>query len=136
MMVANLTLKYSLFAVFATLANLLTQEIFLHLYVEVSALIIAMVAGTVVGWVSKYLLDKHYIFTFETSSQRENLLKFLTYGLTGILTTSIFWGFELVFDYLFDTKLARYLGAVIGLSIGYVVKYHLDKRYVFLEQES
>jgi len=81
-------------------------------------------------------LDKHYIFTFETSSQRENLLKFLTYGLTGILTTSIFWGFELVFDYLFDTKLARYLGAVIGLSIGYVVKYHLDKRYVFLEQES
>ena len=106
-MVANLTLKYSLFAVFATLANLLTQEIFLHLYVEVSALIIAMVAGTVVGWVSKYLLDKHYIFTFETSSQRENLLKFLTYGLTGILTTSIFWGFELVFDYLFDTQLAR-----------------------------
>ena len=136
MMVANLTLKYSLFAVFAGLANLLAQEIFIHLYVGGSALIIAMVAGTVVGWVSKYLLDKHYIFTFETSSQRENLLKFLTYGLTGILTTSIFWGFELVFDYLFDTKLARYLGAGIGLSIGYVVKYHLDKRYVFLEQES
>jgi len=91
MMVANLALKYSLFAVFATLANLLTQEFFLHLYVGVSALIIAMVAGTVVGWVSKYLLDKHYIFTFETSSQRENLLKFLIYGLTGILTTSIFY---------------------------------------------
>jgi putative flippase GtrA len=136
MMVANLALKYSLFAVFATLANLLAQEIFIHLYVGGSALIIAMAAGTVVGWVSKYLLDKHYIFMFETSSHRENLLKFLTYGLTGILTTSIFWSFELIFEHLFNSKLARYLGAVIGLSIGYVVKYHLDKRYVFLEQES
>ena len=136
MMVANLALKYSLFAVFAGLANLLAQEIFIHLYVGGSALIIAMVTGTVVGWVSKYLLDKHYIFTFETSSHRENLLKFLTYGLTGILTTSIFWSFELIFEHLFNTKLARYLGAGIGLYIGYVVKYHLDKRYVYLEQES
>ncbi len=25
----------------------------------------------------------------------------------------------------------RYLGGVIGLAIGYLTKYHLDKRYVF-----
>ena len=133
---ANIALKYSLFACFATCANLLAQEISIRLYVGVSALIIAMAAGTVAGWVSKYLLDKHYIFAFKASSYGEDLIKFLAYGLTGILTTSIFWGFELTFEYLFNTKLARYLGAVIGLSIGYVVKYHLDKYYVFSEQES
>ena len=25
----------------------------------------------------------------------------------------------------------RYLGGMIGLAIGYLTKYHLDKRYVF-----
>jgi hypothetical protein len=25
----------------------------------------------------------------------------------------------------------RYLGGVIGLTIGYLAKYHLDKRFVF-----
>jgi hypothetical protein len=43
----------------------------------------------------------------------------------------IFWGFEFTFEYLFETKALRYLGGVIGLCIGYVVKYQLDKRYVF-----
>ena len=41
----------------------------------------------------------------------------------GLATTVIFWGFE--------TKEMRYLGGIIGLAIGYLTKYHLDKRYVF-----
>jgi hypothetical protein len=49
----------------------------------------------------------------------------------GLATTVIFWGFEFGFEYLFATKEMRYLGGIIGLAIGYVTKYHLDKRYVF-----
>ena len=49
----------------------------------------------------------------------------------GIVTTLIFWGFEFSFGYFFETKQLRYLGGVIGLSIGYLAKYQLDKRYVF-----
>ena len=33
--------------------------------------------------------------------------------------------------HIFETKEMRYLGGVIGLAIGYLTKYHLDKRYVF-----
>ena len=32
---------------------------------------------------------------------------------------------------VFETKEMRYLGGVLGLAIGYLAKYHLDKRYVF-----
>jgi hypothetical protein len=35
------------------------------------------------------------------------------------------------FDYIFEDKNAKYLGAVIGLSIGYTAKYFLDKELVF-----
>lgn len=49
----------------------------------------------------------------------------------GLATTAIFWGFELGFDYLFASRNMRYVVALIGLAIGYVAKYHLDKRYVF-----
>jgi hypothetical protein len=49
----------------------------------------------------------------------------------GLFTTFIFWGFELGFNFLFESTPMRYLGAVIGLTIGYFVKYQLDLRYVF-----
>jgi len=50
----------------------------------------------------------------------------------GIITTLLFWGVELGFDYFFDHHLAKYAGAITGLSLGYLIKYHLDKRFVFV----
>lgn len=49
----------------------------------------------------------------------------------GVFTTFIFWGVEISFDYFFKNNNAKYLGAVIGLSIGYLIKYFLDKNFVF-----
>jgi hypothetical protein len=43
----------------------------------------------------------------------------------------IFWAVEFAFDFVFDSEVMRYIGGVIGLSAGYVAKYHLDKRFVF-----
>ena len=51
----------------------------------------------------------------------------------GVFTTLIFWGTEIAFDAMGDEPWLRYLGAVIGLSIGYVTKYYLDRRFVFRE---
>jgi hypothetical protein len=39
----------------------------------------------------------------------------------------------MLFDYLINHESAKYVGAVIGLTIGYVSKYFLDKKYVFIE---
>ncbi|MEL6702576.1 MAG: GtrA family protein, partial [Pseudomonadota bacterium] len=49
-------------------------------------------------------------------------------------TTMIFWGTETAFWLIWDTDIMRELGAVIGLSIGYVVKYNLDRRFVFTDR--
>ena len=126
--------KYSLFAILATLINLSVQEIVIRIYDGSFPIYLAMMFGTLAGLMSKYLLDKKYIFLFITKSHSEDLGKFTLYGLTGVATTAIFWGFELGFDSLIGGKIARYMGAVIGLSIGYGVKYQLDKRYVFARQ--
>lgn len=127
----TLALKYTLFAVIATLINLAAQELSITAYEGAFALYLAMALGTLAGLVCKYVLDKRFIFGLVTESRREDLGRFTLYGMTGIATTAIFWGFELGFEWFIGGKAARYLGAVIGLSIGYGVKYRLDKRYVF-----
>ena len=127
----KLSIKYSLFAALATLINLLAQELSLLIYAGSLSLYTAVLTGTLAGLVSKYWFDKHYIFVYATESGRHNMQTFLVYTLTVGFTTALFWGFEIGFEFWLGTKTARYTGAVIGLTLGYVVKYQLDKRYVF-----
>lgn len=131
-----IAIKYSCFAALATLANLLAQEISFSIYAGPYFIYLAMAFGTLAGLITKYLLDKKYIFAFKTRSTHESVKTFIGYGMTGVATTLLFWSFELGFEALIGGKTARYLGAIIGLAIGYGVKYRLDKRYVFLPQES
>ena len=51
--------------------------------------------------------------------------------MKGIGTTSIFWGTETLFWLTWKTNSMKELGAIIGLSMGYIIKYRLNKRYVF-----
>lgn len=127
----QLAARYTLFALIATALNLLSQELTLQLYDGPAAIYLAILVGTGTGLVSKYGLDKLYIFNVQTVSLGDDLSRFLAYSLTGVVTTLIFWGAELGFEFLFGTRTARYTGAVLGLGIGYLMKYRLDKRFVF-----
>ena len=129
-------MKYIVFAGLATLINLISQESSMGLYQGSYALAVSMAAGTLTGLTSKYLLDKHYIFYHKTDSATQTMSQFMFYAITGVFTTAIFWGFELGFDYIYESRGARYTGAIIGLAIGYLIKYRLDKRYVFVAKES
>ncbi|QSZ40922.1 GtrA family protein [Sulfurimonas aquatica] len=126
-----LAIKYTIFAIISTLFNLLFQYLSFLVYSNIAALYVAMFMGTMAGLIAKYILDKKYIFFYETKSKRDNGTKFVLYSLMGVFTTLIFWGFEIGFDYLFMDENAKYLGAVIGLGIGYIIKYNLDKKFVF-----
>ena len=53
------------------------------------------------------------------------------YAATGVITTLIFWGFESAAWLIWHSHLAREAGAIAGLAIGYLVKYRLDRRFVF-----
>ena len=129
-----LVLKYSLFATIATLVNLGAQEVVVSVYQGRNSMFFSILLGTLSGLVCKYQLDKNFIFAYSTTSSAHDRRKFIQYTATGFFTTVLFWGFELFAEYLYGTKTARYTGAAIGLAIGYVVKYQLDKRYVFIQE--
>lgn len=124
---------YISFAVIATIFNILTQDILSYLYNGRFDVFISIFIGTAIGLVIKFILDKRYIFKYHNNKLKKNSQVFVLYTVMGIITTAVFWGFEFGFHYLFATKEMRYLGAIIGLMIGYVCKYYLDKRYVFTQ---
>ena len=128
--------RYGFFALLATLCNLLVQDLVIRLYTGAFALYVALIAGTLAGLVSKYQLDKHYIFHAVPVSPRRDLTQFVAYTLTGIATTLLFWAFELGFEFAIGGREARYTGAVIGLALGYSLKYRLDRQLVFRTGET
>lgn len=127
----SLLMNYTLFAIFAITANVLSQEATLWFYRGAYELWFTIPIGTAVGLVVKYLLDRKYIFSADTLPLHRDARQFLAYAGTGAITTALFWGTEILFDVVFDSREARYGGAILGLSVGYWLKYRLDKRFVF-----
>ena len=128
--------KYILFAIIAMVTNIGSQEAFITVYQGTNSLSYSVAIGTIIGLLVKYILDKRFIFNFHAANKIHTTRTFLLYSLMGLGTTIVFWGFEFSFDYLFDTKALRYIGAIIGLSIGYYLKYRLDKKFVFAEHRT
>lgn len=126
---STIALRYLIFAVIATIANLGVQR--LVLTGGDGWFVWAVLAGTAVGLVVKYLLDKRWIFFDTSTGTAAHARKFTLYTVMGVLTTAIFWGMETAFWLIYSTDTMRELGAIIGLTIGYVVKYWLDRKYVF-----
>ena len=130
-----LAIKYSIFAAISTLFNLIFQWMSFLFYAGFGSLYVAMFIGTLAGLVTKYTLDKKWIFYHTTKDKKDDAKKFALYSLTGVFTTIIFWGTEMSFYYLVPNPDAKYVGAVIGLAIGYIIKYFLDKKFVFIHKE-
>ena len=132
----KLAAKYAIYALIATAANIGAQDLVVRAYHGTGAIVASVAMGTGVGLAIKYLLDKRYISRFRAANVAHDTRTFALYTAMGLATTVIFWGFEFGFHHLFATREMRYLGGVIGLAIGYVAKYHLDKRYVFHTEPS
>lgn len=127
----KLALIYTLLAAIATLTNIGAQDLTVRIYTGNYAIALSIMAGTAVGLIVKYVLDKRYIFQFSARDAVHDGKTFVLYALMGVVTTAIFWGFEFSFEQFFATKEMRYLGGIIGLAIGYFAKYELDRRFVF-----
>ncbi len=132
----TLILRYSVFAVIAVLVNLATQRVVLSYgwQSEGTGLAFAIAAGTITGLVVKYILDKRWIFYDTATGAATYGKQFALYTAMGVVTTCIFWGSETLFWMIWRTDAMRELGAVLGLTVGYVTKYRLDKRFVFNRQ--
>jgi putative flippase GtrA len=123
--------RYGLFAALAMLANFISQALVLRLVGPSHGISISLLGGTLAGFFVKYALDKRFIFFDGFHSARHETMKLGLYGVTAILTTLVFWSLELGAWILWHTSFAKYVGGAIGLCIGYLTKYVLDRRYVF-----
>ena len=127
-----LATRYILFAILSTLVNLFSQFLTFVILDYEYEIYIAIASGTITGLLVKYLLDKYYIFNLNVREYRSKNT-FVPYILTSVLTTIIFWFTELWFINYIQISYTEYIGAMVGLSIGYTLKYFLDRSFVFNE---
>ncbi len=91
----------------------------------------ALVAGTGTGFLIKFILDKNFIFHHKSATAGAGLATVILYGVTAVITTLVFWGVQRAFTLLGGEDFWKYLGGLCGLVPGYLLKYFLDKRFVF-----
>ena len=128
----KIAILYTLFAVVSTAINIGSQMISIWIYKGPLSVEISILVGTAMGLPLRYFLEKRYIFNFTSKNLVHDGKLFIFYSAMGVITTLIFWGTEYAFHLIYDTDVMRYLGGVVGLSIGFYVKYQLDKKYVFV----
>ena len=92
--------------------------------------VLALGFGTAAGFLFKFVVDKFLVFKTKIVTLRETKGEFVKYLLFAIVTTIIFWGTEISF-FLLLGKECYLIGGLVGLIIGYSLKFFLDKEYVF-----
>ena len=132
--VFRIAVLYAVFAVIATVVNIGSQALLIWFYHGPYAVPLSILVGTAASLPVKYLMEKRYIFSFTADNLSHDGRMFALYSFMGIFTTALFWGVEWAFHAAFGTPAMRYLGGAIGLSLGYAIKYHLDKRFVFVKR--
>ena len=115
-------------------SNLTAQALVMYFNNNSHAMLLSMLVGTGVGLVTKYILDKRYIFFFKAENLAHDGKLFFLYSVMGIVTTALFWIIEYEFQLIFAAELMRYIGGAIGLILGYLIKYRLDKQFVFVNK--
>jgi len=148
-------IRYAVFAALATGTNLLTQWLFTvlgrALYPDATMILAvfgvafpageavywaALVMGTGAGFLLKYLLDKNFIFHHTSPTACAGLATMFLYGVTAVITTLIFWSVQYLFTLFGPEDFWKYAGGLCGLVPGYLLKYFLDKRFVFRKTET
>ena len=132
----KITVLYTLFAVLSTAINIGSQILSIWIYEGPFSVEISILVGTAMGLPLRYFLEKRYIFNFTSKNLVHDGKLFVFYSAMGVITTLIFWGTEYAFHLIYDSDFMRYLGGVIGLSVGFYVKYQLDKKYVFVNSSN
>ena len=128
----RLIAAYILLAALSTFINIGFQVFSIWVYTGPNSIEVSILVGTAVGLPLRYFLEKRYIFTFTSKNFAHDGRLFIFYSAMGLIPTLIFWGIEYSFHFIYGTDFMRYLGGIFGLSLGFFVKYQLDRKYVFV----
>ena len=94
--------------------------------------LIGSIVAVGVTYIIKFFLDKFIVFKGGGTELRETSIEFMKYFGFAILTTIENIGIQFLLTNFLNSPLE--VSFVIALSIGYITKFFLDKRYVFLKK--
>jgi len=82
-----------------------------------------------ITYIIKFFLDKYIVFRKKGSKLKDTSKEFLKYFIFAILTTIENVGIQFILTNFLAFQLE--LSFLIALSIGYITKFFLDRKYVF-----
>ena len=91
--------------------------------------LIGSIAAVGITYIIKFFLDKYIVFKKLGSSAKDTSVEFMKYFGFAILTTLENIGIQFLLTNFLFTPLE--ISFVIALSIGYITKFFLDRKYVF-----
>ena len=94
--------------------------------------LIGSIAAVGITYIIKFFLDKYFVFKKSSLKLKETSQEFLKYFGFAILTTIENIGIQFLLTNFFDASLE--ISFIIALSLGYITKFFLDKRYVFTKE--
>ncbi|MFW9782694.1 MAG: GtrA family protein [Candidatus Heimdallarchaeota archaeon] len=96
--------------------------------------LIGSILAVGITYVIKFFLDKYIVFKKSGTKLKETSKEFLKYFLFAILTTIENIGIQFLLTNLLHTPLE--ISFIIALSLGYLTKFFLDRKYVFTQDYS
>ena len=95
--------------------------------------LVGSIAAVGITYVIKFFLDKFIVFQKKSLEIKEASQQFVKYFLFALVTTAENIGIQFIFTNFIGTPLE--ISFIIALSIGYITKFFLDKKYVFIDKE-
>ena len=93
--------------------------------------LIGSILAVGITYIIKFFLDKYIVFKKIGSKLKETSKEFLKYFFFAVLTTIENIGIQFLLTNLIHTPLE--ISFIIALSIGYLTKFFLDRKYVFTQ---
>jgi putative flippase GtrA len=90
---------------------------------------IGSIVAVGITYIIKFFLDKFIVFKKTETELKETSVEFMKYFGFAVLTTIENVGIQFLFRNFLNTSLE--IAFVVALSIGYLTKFFLDRKYVF-----
>jgi len=94
--------------------------------------LIGSIAAVGITYIIKFFLDKYFVFKKSSLKLKETSQEFLKYFGFAILTTIENIGIQFLLTNFFNTALE--VSIIVALSIGYITKFFLDRKFVFTKE--
>ena len=92
--------------------------------------LIGSIAAVGITYIIKFFLDKYIVFKKTETKLKETSLEFIKYFGFAILTTIENVGIQFVLTNYVNAPLE--ISSIIALSIGYLTKFFIDRKFVFV----